>query len=162
MRLFRLFRPKCYLLPFGTPRRHTQAWVSPPPQPVASWPHHHHFWLSTSKRSAGRYLERFSSVSRALLRAFLAVLGHVSSDFSAVALHLAHPSPPFVAPMLLLRSIVHEFKLHVIGGVLTRWVSQAMGYGRSMLGSMFLKKISYSRRNCTAAGQKGSKMAQAR
>ena len=68
--LIRLFRPTSYLLRFGTPGRHTQAWASPPPQPVASWPHHHHCWLSASIRSAGRYLERFSSVSRAFLERF--------------------------------------------------------------------------------------------
>jgi hypothetical protein len=37
--LCRLFRPTGYLLPFGAPSRHTQAWASPPPRPVASWPH---------------------------------------------------------------------------------------------------------------------------
>jgi hypothetical protein len=91
--LCRLFRPTSnYLLRFGAPGRHTQAWASPPPQPVASLPHH---------RKA--FLERSSSVSRAFLRAFLAVLGPVSSDFSAAALHSALPSPPFVVPMVLVR-----------------------------------------------------------
>jgi hypothetical protein len=37
------------------------------------------------------------------LRAFLVVLGPVSSEFSAEALHSAHLSPPFAAPMALLR-----------------------------------------------------------
>jgi hypothetical protein len=105
--LFRLFRPTGYLLPFGTTGRHTQAWASPPPQPVASWPHQHHCWLSASRRSAGRYLERFWSVSGAFLERsferFLAVLGSVSNDFSAEALHSAHLSPPFAAPMALVR-----------------------------------------------------------
>ena len=39
-----------------------------PPRPVASWPHHHQCWLNISRRSAGRYLERFSSVARAFLK----------------------------------------------------------------------------------------------
>ena len=110
MGLFRLFRPTSYLLPFGTSGRHTQARASPPPQPVASWPHHHHRWLSTSRWSAGRYLERFLSGSRAFLErsssVSSSVLGHfgpVSSDFSAAALYSAHPSPPFVVPMVLVR-----------------------------------------------------------
>ena len=60
----------CLLGAFGTPGRHTQARASSPPQPVTSWPHHHHCWLSTSRRSAGRYLERFSSVPRAFLERF--------------------------------------------------------------------------------------------
>jgi hypothetical protein len=51
--------------------------------------------------------ERSLSVSQAFLdrsfEPFLAVFGHMSSDFSAVALHSAHPSPPFAAPMILLR-----------------------------------------------------------
>jgi hypothetical protein len=68
--LFRLFRPTSYLLRFGAPGRHTQAWASPPPPPVASLPHHHHCWLSASRWSAGRYLERFSSVPRAFLERF--------------------------------------------------------------------------------------------
>ena len=41
MGLFLLFRPTSYLLPFGAPSRHIQARASPPPQPVASWPHAH-------------------------------------------------------------------------------------------------------------------------
>ena len=48
-------------------------------------------------------LERSSSVSRAFLRAFLAIFGPVSSDFSAAALHSADLSPPFVVHMVLVR-----------------------------------------------------------
>jgi hypothetical protein len=61
-------------------------------------------------------------------------------------------------------AIAHDFKPHVIEGVLTRWVSQAMGYRRSMLLKMCLARDPFfccSRRNCTAAWQKGSKMDQA-
>jgi hypothetical protein len=63
-------------------------------------------------------------------------------------------------------AIAHEFKLHVhvVGGVLTRRVSQAMGYSRSMFLKMCPSRdpfFSCSRRNCTDAGQKGSKMARA-
>jgi hypothetical protein len=49
------------------------------------------------------FRERFSSVARAFLRAFLAVFGHVSSDFSAAVLHSALPSPLFVVHMVLVR-----------------------------------------------------------
>ena len=73
--LFWLIWLSCYLLPFGTPGRHTQAWASPPPQPVASLPHHHHCWLSASRWSAGRYLERSSSVPRAFLERFFERFG---------------------------------------------------------------------------------------
>jgi hypothetical protein len=96
-------RPTGYLLPFDTPGRHTQAWASPPPQPVTSWPHHHHCWLSVSRRSAGRYLERFWSVPRAFLERFFERFFDrfwaSARWFSAQALHSAHLRPPFAAPM---------------------------------------------------------------
>jgi hypothetical protein len=68
------------------------------------------------------------------------------------------------AALLLFCGAVASGKLHVVGGVLTRWVSQAMGYTRSMFLKICLARDPYfrcSRRNCTAKGQKGSKMAQA-
>ena len=53
------------------------------------------------------FFERCSSVSRAFLERFferfLAVFGHASTNFSAAALHSALPSPPFVAPLVLVR-----------------------------------------------------------
>ena len=74
----------------------------------------------------------------------------------------------FIEPTLRgsygLIAIAHDFKLHVVGGVLTRWVSQAMGYSRSMFLKITASRdpfFSSSRRNCSAAGHKGSKMAQA-
>jgi hypothetical protein len=159
-----VFRPTSYLLRFGTPRRHTEAWASPPPQPVASLPHHHHCWLSASRWSAGRFLERFSSVSRAFLRVFfLAVFGHVSSDFFCSSTAFGASEPTLHGSYRLI-AIAHDYKLHVVGGVLTRWVSQAMGYSRSMFLKICLAMDPFfccSRRDCTPAGHKGYKMAQA-
>ena len=108
LHVFRIFRLSCYVLPFGTLGRHTQAWASLPPQPVASWPHHHHCWLSNGA------LADTSSIPRALLKRILSVpssvfgcFGPMDCEFYTSSLHSAHPSPAhgptFVAPMVLLR-----------------------------------------------------------
>jgi hypothetical protein len=149
---------------------HTQAWASPPPQPVASWPQHHHCWLSASRWSAGRYLERSSSVSRAVLERFFERF--FWGRFWACEQRFFCRSTAFSASEPTLRSstmyglitIAHDYKLHVIGEVLTRWVSQAMGYSRSMFLKICLSRDSFfscSRRNYTVAGHKGSKIGQA-
>jgi hypothetical protein len=109
------------------------------------------------------FLERSSSVSRAFLRAFFDRFGACEQYFFCSSTAFGASEPTLRGSYGLI-AIAHDFKLHVIGGVLTRWVSQAMGYSRSMFLKICLSMdpfFSCSRRNCTTAWHKGSKLAQA-
>ena len=108
--LFRLFRLTGYIAPFGTPSTRLactpKLGLAPLPNPLRVG----HTTIIVGSVHRDGALADTSSVSRAFLERsferfwpFLAIFGHVSSDFSAAALYSAHPSPPFVVHMILVR-----------------------------------------------------------
>jgi hypothetical protein len=109
MDLFRLFRTTCYILPFGTPGKHTQAWASPPSPTRCE--------LATPPSMLVEYIE---TERWPIPRAFLDRCSSVSPGMCALIFLQYHCT------------LIASYTFLLVGGVLTRWVSQAVGYGRSM------------------------------